>query len=76
MTSGIECRGCGGDCRFCDCEYQQRLDREAKEQTNAICRVLDEHGIRYTREGDNPWDVHVSASHVASRLAGMKLVEK
>lgn len=47
MTTGIECKGCCGDSRFCRCEYQQEIDRMLRREAESIMKALDEMGLPY-----------------------------
>jgi len=40
MTSGIECRGCGGDCRYCNCEYQQTVSADLQKEADKALKKL------------------------------------
>ena len=48
MTSGIECRGCGGDCRYCNCEYQQTVSADLQKEADKALKKLRKAGVNFT----------------------------
>jgi hypothetical protein len=92
VSSSIECRGCGDDSRFCNCEYQQESSQHLHKKTMDMCNVLDMAGIPYhlnkwergttvygtsvEKKYVSPWDLSVNPEDVVKWLKKSKIIKR